>query len=77
MSEIPVTEASKSLLDGFREVVPSLLDVFGVFTLSKLTSALWSVITKIKTCGWMKISNMSRISVFNLSLDIRAETADK
>ena len=28
-------------------------------------------------CGWMRISNMSRISVFNLSFEIRAKTTEK
>ena len=28
-------------------------------------------------CGWMRISNTSRISVFNLSFDIRAETIEQ
>ena len=28
-------------------------------------------------CGWMRISNMSRISVSNLSFEIRAETTEK
>ena len=28
-------------------------------------------------CGWMRISNMSRISVSNLSFEIRAKTTEK
>ena len=69
-------DASKSLLDGFLEVVPSLLELFGVFKLSKCTSAWLS--SSPKECMRLdEVSNMSRISVLDLSFDSRAKTIEK
>ena len=69
-------EASKTLLDGFLEVVPSLLEKLAHLTFSKCTSAWWS--SSPKECMRLdEVSNVSKISVPNLSFHFRVETIEK